>query len=155
MYSHRRGEALPLRLGGLRLEVCPFRRTDAPLQEAHGPPAVPVSEVRQGLFQVRPPRSPHEEAPMRLHTELFGLLFFFFFAFLIEQNQIFSSGCCRTTRHAVAFTARVQFSLEGPSVCVCVWVCFFILNTTDLTTPLSQGCKASMKGTKLESILFN
>lgn len=61
-----RGEAVPLRLGGLRMEVRPLGRAHAPLPETHGPPALPVSEVRPGLFQVRPPRSAHEETLMRL-----------------------------------------------------------------------------------------
>lgn len=74
---HRRGEAIPLRLGGLRLEVRTLGRADAPLQETHGPPTLPVSEVRQGLFQVRPPRSPHEETLMRLNGGLKASLFFF------------------------------------------------------------------------------
>lgn len=63
---HQRGEALPLRLGGLWLEVCTFGRAHTPLQETHRPPAISVSEMRQGLFQVRPPRSPYEETLMRL-----------------------------------------------------------------------------------------
>lgn len=67
---HRRGEAIPLRLGGLRLEVRTLGRADAPLQKTHGPPTLPVPEVRQGLFQVRPPRSPHEETLMRPHGGL-------------------------------------------------------------------------------------
>lgn len=147
MCFHRRGEAIPLRLGGLRLEVRTLGRADAPLQEAHGPPTVPVSEVRQGLFQVRPPRSPHEETLMRLNG---GLKASFLLLFLNEQNQNLPSGCCRATRHAVAFTARVQSFPGGPSLGF-----FYIFNTSDLTRPLSQGCKAYMKGTKLESILFN
>lgn len=74
-----RGEAVPLRLGGLRLEVRTLGRAHATLPETHGPPAVPVSEVRPGLFQVRPPRSAHEEALMRLDggpKASFGFLFF-------------------------------------------------------------------------------
>lgn len=63
---HQRGEALPLRLGGLWLEVCTFGRAHTPLQETYRPPAISVSEMRQGLFQVRPPCSPYEETLMKL-----------------------------------------------------------------------------------------
>lgn len=63
---NQRGEALPLRLGGLRLEVCTFGWAHSPLQEAHGSSAVSVSEMRPGLFQVGPPCSAHEETLMRL-----------------------------------------------------------------------------------------
>lgn len=112
-----RGEAVPLRLGGLRLEVRPLGRAHAPLPETHGPPTVPVSEVRPGLFQVRPPGSAHEETLMRLHGRLKPLFFSFFFffelLFLNEQNQNSPSGCWRATRHAVAFTARVGVPPEA------------------------------------------
>lgn len=63
---HQRGEALPLRLGGLWLEVCTFGRAHTPLQETHGPPAISVSEMWPGLLEVRPPCSPYEETLMRL-----------------------------------------------------------------------------------------
>ncbi|TMS20213.1 hypothetical protein E3U43_006706 [Larimichthys crocea] len=62
--AHRR-ETLPLQLGGLRLEVRSLRRAHTSLPEAHRTPAVPVSPVRAGLLQVRPPRPAHEEAHVR------------------------------------------------------------------------------------------
>lgn len=63
--STKRGEAIPLRLGRLRLEVCAFWWVDPTLQEAHWPSAIPVSEMWPGLFQVRPSLSAHEETFMR------------------------------------------------------------------------------------------
>lgn len=61
---HQRGEALPLRLGGLWLEVCTFGWAHTALQETHRPPAVSVSEMRPGLLEIGPPCSPHEETLM-------------------------------------------------------------------------------------------
>lgn len=108
-----RGEAVPLRLGGLRLEVRPLRRAHAPLPEAHGPPTLPVSEVRPGLFQVGPPGPAHEETLMRLHGRLKPLFLFLNSYFEMNKNQNSPSGCWRATRHAVAFTARVGVPPEA------------------------------------------
>lgn len=110
MMSHAE-EALPLRLGGLWLEVCTFGRAHTPLQETHRPPAIPVSEMWQGLLKVRPPCSPYEETLVRLgmkapehkrtlvepRTNLWPILF---------NNHNLPSGRCQATRQAVAFTAK-------------------------------------------------
>ncbi|XP_044850841.1 Krueppel-like factor 1 isoform X1 [Mauremys mutica] len=59
-HPHRR-EAVPLHLGGLRLEVRPLGRADAPLPQAHGAAPVPVPAVPARLLPLRPPGPAHEE----------------------------------------------------------------------------------------------
>lgn len=151
---HQRGEALPLRLGGLWLEVCTFGRAHTPLQEAHRPPAISVSEMRQGLFQVRPPRSPYEETLMRLDDgmkaplkktkkcqqnpeQTCDLQFF--------KNHDLPSGRCQATRQAVVFTAKRALLPQDP--CVSLEADPVSAHCTgDSTRPLSQGCKLLWKG---------
>lgn len=146
---HQRGEALPLRLGGLWLEVCTFGRAHTPLQETHRPPAISVSEMRQGLFQVRPPRSPYEETLMRLDDgmkaplkktkkcqqnpeQTCDLQFF--------KNHNLPSGRCQATRQAVVFTAKRALLPQEP--CVSLEADPVSAHCTgDSTRPLSQGCK--------------
>ena len=117
----RRREALSLRLGRLRLEVCPFGRADASLQEAHGPSALPVSEVRPGLLSLRPPGAAHEEALMRragsrrrkdlgaidLRSEPEQTKLFW------ENRTAFSH--CQAIRQAVWFITAARAQSEPPS----------------------------------------
>lgn len=55
-----RRKAVPLWLGGMWLEVCPFGRAHEALQEAHGTSAISVPKMRQSLLSVRPPCTAHE-----------------------------------------------------------------------------------------------
>lgn len=61
----RRWEALPLQLGRLRVEVCTLGWTHASLPQAHRPQALPVPPVREGILQVWPPRTSHEETHVK------------------------------------------------------------------------------------------
>ena len=55
-----------MRLERLRMEIRTQRRTDSPLPQTHGRPAVPVSAVRTGLLQIRSPGPAHETSHQRL-----------------------------------------------------------------------------------------
>lgn len=147
----QRGKALPLRLGGLWLEVCTFWWAHTPLQEAHRPPAISVPEMRQGLLEVGSSCSPYEETLMRLDDGTKPLL-------KNERNASktlnklvtynLPSGHCQATRQAVEFTAKKKkrallpqdpgVTLEANTV--------FTHCTGDLTRPLWQGCKTFKKG---------
>lgn len=156
---HQRGEALPLRLGGLWLEVCTFGRAHTPLQETHRPPAVSVSEMWPGLLKVRPPRSPYEETLMRLGwrtrpdgngwrllkkkymlaqpwTNLWPTLF---------KNHNLPSSRCQATRQAVVFTAKRALLPQEPRISLKTDPAFARC-AGDSTKPLSQGCKLLWKG---------
>lgn len=50
-----RREALPLYLGGLYLALCPLRRADPTLPQAHGDQTLPLHRVWPLLLTVRPP----------------------------------------------------------------------------------------------------
>lgn len=60
--SPNRWKALPLQLGRLRLEVCALWWAHPSLSQAHGPPALPVPPLWQGVLQVGPPGFAHEAA---------------------------------------------------------------------------------------------
>ncbi|MCL4163154.1 UNVERIFIED_CONTAM: hypothetical protein GTU68_024622, partial [Idotea baltica] len=64
-----RGEAVPVPLERLRLEVRPVRRADAALPEAHRGSPLPVPPVRESLFQVGSPQSSHEETRRHLREK--------------------------------------------------------------------------------------
>lgn len=151
-HAHRR-EALPLRLGGLRLEVCTFGRAHTALQETHRPPAISVSEMWPGLLKVRPPCSPYEETLMRLgdgwrlHKKehmlartLNKLVTYSFWKTIIclqavvkRQDKLW---CSRQKQH-YSFKS-LEFLLKTDPV--------FARRAGDLKGPLSQGCKLLWKG---------
>ena len=56
-----RWEAVRLHMEGLRLEVPEIRRADAPHEEAHWGPALPVQDVWEGVLSFRPPGDTPEE----------------------------------------------------------------------------------------------
>lgn len=74
----RRWEALSLQLGRLWVEVRTLGRTHASLPQAHRTQALPVPPVREGILQVWPPRTSHEEThvkePPLKRTAIPGLL---------------------------------------------------------------------------------
>ena len=69
----RRREAVPVLVEGLRLEVCPLGRTDAPLPQTHRRPAVPVPFVRARLLAFRPPGAAHEAPHQHLIDDIISL----------------------------------------------------------------------------------
>lgn len=63
-----RWKAIPLHVGGLRVEVRPFRWADETLPKTHGTEAIWVHALPQSLQPIWPPGVTHEETCVRPNT---------------------------------------------------------------------------------------
>ena len=84
------------------------RRTDAPLQEAHGGEALQMCGVREVLRAVRPPGPPHEETPAEdveiMTREPVGY----------QKNEKFSQRGCSTQTFTTFLSCPASADLSIP-----------------------------------------